>query len=357
MVLEYYENSGGNRVSFSVQAVCVGAENQALYGNNNIWNGYIYYGTNFNTYKGLVHEGVAANPAFDESFGGINVSYSTSGCPVQTENFSARYRLQKTFTAGTYIFTVGGDDGYRFSLDGGATWVINHWSDQAYNLTNYSPYLSAGTYNLVVEYYENSGDNRITFSYSTGVLPVHLQKFEGKQIQAGIQLNWLTSEEINADYYGIERSSNGIDFTTIKTITATGQAVNTGTDINYQYTDPSPLNGNNYYRLRMVDKDGSYTYSSVILITTLSKSLVEFFPTITTGDPIKLRTNTNIKNCKVILYDLTGKQIQQIKLPVNIAAGQTIILSLTTNQLPKSTYLLVCQSATELIKKQLIIIQ
>jgi hypothetical protein len=74
-----------------------------------------------------------------------------------------RYRLQKTFLKGTYTFAIGGDDGYRLSLDGGATWVINRWVDQGYAVTNYTTLLN-GTYNIVLEYYENSGGNRISYN-------------------------------------------------------------------------------------------------------------------------------------------------------------------------------------------------
>ena len=156
LVIEYYENGGGNRISFNVQTACLGSEDQSIYGTGNIWNGYIYDRTNFNQYNGMVNEGSAAGPNFDENFGGDNVIYATSACGVQTETFSARYRLQKTMPNGNYIFTVGGDDGYRLSLDGGSTWVINQWNDQSYMSATYSTTLN-GTYNIVLEYFENGG--------------------------------------------------------------------------------------------------------------------------------------------------------------------------------------------------------
>ena len=94
---------------------------------------------------------------------------------IYTENFSARYRLQKT-PLGTYIFTVGGDDGYRLSLDGGGnTWVIDKWQDQGYNITSYTAVLKR-LRNIVLEYYENGGENRISFDMnSSNTLPVTLR--------------------------------------------------------------------------------------------------------------------------------------------------------------------------------------
>ena len=145
MILEFYENNGANRVSFAVAANCNGSENTSIYGTGNIWNGYVYDGINFNTYMGMVNEGTVTNPAFDQNFGGTNTTYTTSGCGVQTETFSVRYRLAKFFAAGTYNFTVGGDDGYRFSLDGGATWLINNWTLHSYTSTTSATVTLNGT--------------------------------------------------------------------------------------------------------------------------------------------------------------------------------------------------------------------
>lgn len=143
---------------------CTPAGNQTSYGTNNQWTGYIYNSTNFTNYVGYVTEGSAASPNFDQGFGGSNTTYYTHGCSINTNYFSARYRLQKTFSAGAYDITVGGDDGYRLSLDGGNTWVINHWSDQSYNITTYTANLN-GTYNMVLEYYEITGENRISINF------------------------------------------------------------------------------------------------------------------------------------------------------------------------------------------------
>ncbi|PWT95490.1 MAG: hypothetical protein C5B52_17705, partial [Bacteroidetes bacterium] len=111
---------------------CTPQGNQTSYGTSNVWIGYVYQGNNFNTYKGYVNEGTSASPNFDESFGGTSVTYNTNGCSILTDTFSVRYKLKKTFANGDYAFTVGGDDGYRLSLDGGSTWVINNWGDHGY---------------------------------------------------------------------------------------------------------------------------------------------------------------------------------------------------------------------------------
>ncbi|RYY59633.1 MAG: hypothetical protein EOO05_12640, partial [Chitinophagaceae bacterium] len=220
-ILEYRENTGANRVTFSFGAVCVPSENQATYGTSNIWRGYVYEGTAFNTYKGMVTQGTSTNPAFDQNFGGDNVTYTTSSCPITTENFSVRYRLAKTLPAGSYTFVVGADDGYRFSLDGGATWVINNWTAHSYTSTSYTVNLASGNYNFVLEYYEQNGVNRVTFNtIQNSVLPISLISFTGKQRMGGLQLEWRVSDESNPDYFEIEKSTEGATFRKITTVKA-----------------------------------------------------------------------------------------------------------------------------------------
>lgn len=349
MVLEYYENGGGNRVSFSVTALCMGTENQSVYGTGNVWNGYIYKGMNFDYYSGLVTEGAAGNPNFDESFGGDNVLYNTSACAVQTEQFSARYRLQKNFPNANYVITAGGDDGYRLSIDGGSTWIINNWGDHGYTTTTYGLTMN-GTYNLVLEYYENGGGNRVSFFLTSSLLPVNLLNFGGTAASKNISLNWKVSSELNTDYYQVEKSADGAAFSTLGKVYSI--SVNNGSDKTYSYADPSPFTGANYYRLRMVDKEGKYTYSPVIKIKFDDKKEIALFPSVVNHGPVWLSTSAALKNGLVQLFDMTGKKIQEIRLPSLLAAGQTTTLNFTNTG--SGSYVLICKSGAEIKAKQII---
>lgn len=346
MVLEYYENGGGNRVSFRIDTICVGTENQAVYGTGNIWKGYIYTGTNFNSYSGLVTEGTALNPNFDENFGGDYTNYATSACSVVTEQFSARYRLQKTFAPGNYTFLVGGDDGFRLSLDGGATWVINQWWDQGYTTASWSAPLS-GTVNMVLEYYENAGSNRVSFAI-TSLLPVTLTSFNGSSNGAGNLLNWKVADEVNTAYYQVERSNNGIDYTALGKVNANGGPA-------YLFTDGAPFTGINYYRLRITDKDGAYSYAAVIKIAAAVKQEIQAYPSVVNHEPVHLKTTTVLINGMVELYDMTGKQLQQIKLPVQLLPGQAVSIPLPA--FAAGSYVLICKSGTVTRLKQIIVIK
>lgn len=126
------------------------------------WIGYVYDGANnFSDYQGFITE----PELFDESFGGNSTTFAVNGCDVFTETYTVRYRMQQTFACGDYTFTVGADDGVRLSLDGGSTYLINDYSNHGYRTSSASIQLD-GSYNLVLDYFENGGGNRVSFDYS-----------------------------------------------------------------------------------------------------------------------------------------------------------------------------------------------
>ncbi len=91
-------------------------------------------------------------------------------------------------------------------------------------------------------------------------LPLKLISFEINSDLLLNHLRWQTANETNTSSFVIERSSNGSGFTAIGNVPAKGSG-------SYSYTDPQPLNGGVYYRLKSIDKDGSFTYSKVVTVT------------------------------------------------------------------------------------------
>lgn len=97
---------------------------------------------------------------------------------------------------------------------------------------------------------------------TTILLPVTLEEFGVKKEGASALLNWKTSSEINAVYFEIQRSADGINFTGVGNKNASGNSADTKI---YQYTDPiGNSTGNIYYRLKTVDVDGKFTYSKLL---------------------------------------------------------------------------------------------
>jgi hypothetical protein len=343
LVLEYYENAINNRVSFNITSACYAAGDQSIYGTGDVWIGYAYDGTALNPsfYKGSVTEGALGNPNFDQSFGGSNTNYNTSVCPVFTETFSMRYRLRKTFANGLYQIVVGGDDGYRFSTDGGATWAINNWSDHAYTSTNVAFTLD-GIYDLVLEYYENGGGNRVTFNILSSVLPVNLISFTGTAKPQNNTLNWQVSQEDQLAYYEVQSSKDGNSFTKVVTVLAKGSVTNTV----YEAIDPLALSGITYYRLKMVNQNNSFTYSPIIKLNSIVDKNILIFPTIIKDNKVNIKASETLQNASIVLYDLTGRIVSSVALPKKITSGETIAVNLSNQLLAKGNYAFVITSSS-----------
>lgn len=329
IVLEYYENTGENRVTFNLSGPCA-TNNTNIYGTNNIWRGYLYQGMNFDAYAGMINEGTAGSPGFSESFGGSNVLFATSGCNIQTEGFSARLRLTKTFANGDYTFFVGGDDGYRLSFDGGATWAIDNWNVQSYTVNTVTLHLN-GAYNLVLEYYEDGGDNLLNFGFQFGnTLDIKLISFNGSQINQKNELTWNITTSSNPDYFEIQKSTDGASYTTLATVPGKSGQDN-GTVIAYHFTDNTSV-GKSFYRLKMVDINSAITYSNIVYIngTVTSTQSVKLFPTIITNNLINIQSSIALNNASITITDMQGRTINSRSLG-RLSAGQLFTISTGIN--------------------------
>lgn len=358
LVLEFYENGGANRISFNIAASCTGTENTATYGTSNKWKGYVYAGTNFNAYRGMVQEGTTNNPNFDENFGGSNTTFATSSCTsVATEGFSVRYRLTKSFSQGQYVFFIGGDDGYRLSLDGGNTWVINKWNDQSYNVSSYTATLS-GSYNMVLEYYENGGDNRINFAVQANfILPIKLMSFTAKEENNKALLNWKTATGSNPDHFEIERSTDAVSFNTIASVKGNA-AANYQADMSFNYTDMLPLNGKSFYRLKMTDETGVVTYSSTasIQVKGAMTTGITVFPTVVSGNNVSLRSASTLNQATVVVSDAAGHLISK-KTIGKLIAGQTANIALSSNRIERGIYFVQVTENNQQVATKKVIVQ
>jgi hypothetical protein len=361
MVLEYYQNGGANQVSFNITQICTGTGNPATYGTNNVWMGYLYQGMNFDLYKGSVTEGSASNPTFNENFGnpgGSNTNtYNTNSCSVTTFQFSARYRLTQTLSAGTYTFAVGGDDGFRLSLDGGNTWVINKWEDQSYTTSSYTTTLTAGSYNTVLEYYDNGGNDQVSYSNTFSTLPVTVTNWSAS-LQTGDKalLKWTASDAINFDHFIVQRSTDGESFEDIATVAAI--PVDSSAAQKYSYTDQFTYNGNVYYRLELVDIDGNNSYSTVVSLPmkAAATTAVRIYPTVVESGQLFVESPTAISQAQLEIFNMNGQRLQVNDWSV-LEGRQQVAINGNNGRLPAGAYIARLTNGQSLLAKQIIIIK
>ena len=102
-----------------------------------------------------------------------------------------------------------------------------------------------------------------TAGLDCAILPLEFTEFGGEKVKDQNLLHWATAREFNASHFEIERSNDAMDFIKIGDFKSGNN--NLENQI-YQYWDKEPQNGINYYRLKQVDLDGTFTYTKTIAI-------------------------------------------------------------------------------------------
>ncbi|PKD17106.1 hypothetical protein APR41_06635 [Salegentibacter salinarum] len=180
---------------------------------NDSWIGHVYDGTNqnitfdqnFNNYIG----GYIENLNFDQDFGGNtnNFQLGTDICApsVYTETFAVRYRINSSLE-GLYSLNIGSDDGSRLSVDDEL--IYNDWSDHGYRNQNILLSLS-GNSNLVLDYYENGGGNRISIGEPQLLIENILSNNLTQTLNSQNSGQTITGDEFNNLPNGMSRFGNG----------------------------------------------------------------------------------------------------------------------------------------------------
>ena len=184
------------------------------------------------------------------------------------QNQSVTYTVSNA-AAGSFYAVADSASGQSF---GQGTWAAGNG-----NLTiTTSPFTTTGTFKVIFKSTSLSGVTACNAVSATGMvivtsgaLPLTLIQFKGRKLADDILLDWTTSYERQVNHFEIERSSNGYSFDKIGEVIATG---NSNTNKNYAFTDNKSLSTLNYYRLKMIDNDGKYTYSNVIVFMGNSSS-------------------------------------------------------------------------------------
>lgn len=162
-------------------------------------------------------------------------------------------------------------------------------------------------------------------------LPVEFTHFTAQYKNQQTNLEWATASEVNSAAFDVERSNDGVNFTTIGQVKAEGRAYN------YTFTDENPLSGTNYYRLKQIDVDGKFDYSPIRMVQLGKTTTVALYP-----NPTSLGTTTNLsyasiaeETLNIAILDGLGRTISVQSVAVN--KGDNII-PIETTDLSEGTY-------------------
>ncbi|HSC52073.1 MAG TPA: autotransporter-associated beta strand repeat-containing protein [Phnomibacter sp.] len=172
---------------------------------------------------------------------------------------------------------------------------------------------------------------------ANGALPLQLIGFNGLLQNGQVNLDWKTSFEVNTKHFVVQRSNNGVAFTSIGTVNAMGSG-----NHQYTFTDTQPFSGIAYYKLQMVDKDGSSSYSRTIAVQNNNNGIaLQLHP-----NPAHAVTTVThaalVKASSILVYSAAGKLVTTV--PVAAGSTQTLV---NVSQLAAGAYLLVLNDGSQ----------
>lgn len=226
------------------------------------------------------------------------------------------------------IFTGGEGDGFNNGSNNSVSNLIFLGSEG----DGFSNRSNNSVSNLI--FYGGEGDGWSAVLIPLGPLPVSLLSFAAEAAGTTHLIKWVTTSEVNTKMFEVQRSTNGRDFV------AAGNSIaskGVGSGAAYSFTVAQTWQGNNFYRLKMVDNDGSFTYSNIVLLTNMTAIQVSVYPN-PTADwlYVSIPAFENSKPITASLIDGAGKLLAQ---PVLIAGNRNAI---EVKTLPAGVYTLRC---------------
>jgi len=118
-----------------------------------------------------------------------------------------------------------------------------------------------------------------TYAYTSvrtaAALPAKWAEFTATAQGSSVLLKWATLSEFNTAYFMVERSNDGRQFVALGRVEAAGEATDKKF---YQYTDANAVAGVNHYRIRLIDRDGTSTYSDIRTVQVRDDNRMLVFP-------------------------------------------------------------------------------
>jgi hypothetical protein len=298
------------------------------------------------------------NSLFAQTSGTINycgpVPYNSAAASkvisAVANNGSGAYRI--TFPDGTNAPSTGG----YIAIYGAVGGTLNgYW--QVTKISNWVYDLIGSTYSTTDITSATAKVNNLTFgsaSYlgQTGCtnpcipLPVKLISFTATKDNGNVKISWQTIEEKDNDYYVIERSTDGINFTALTTVKGNKNSTSL---ISYVQYDDAPYLGISYYRLKQVDMNGSFSYSSIAAVEFDSPTDWMIYPNPSKDGSFTIASGfTENEVVTVTVTDVTGNRVRYYD---NSLYAQEMQVS----NLSSGLYIVSIQTVTQLLSKKLIV--
>lgn len=176
------------------------------------------------------------------------------------------------------------------------------------------------------------------------LMPIELTQWTATNLEESVLLEWTTASEENNDYFAIERSIDGV---TWKVLGNVGGAGTTSATHYYSFEDTKPVSGISYYRLKQVDFNGEYTYSSVKCINRPANADKMYKAYVNKDIDAFIVQGEEIAACNIEVYNNLG--VKMTNLSFNPISTDKVVINV--GQLPVGTYFIkICNGSKSVVK-------
>jgi endonuclease I len=180
----------------------------------------------------------------------------------------------------------------------------------------------------------------------SNAIPVTITDFAAARYGNNISLTWYATRETNFKQYEVQRSTDGINFTVIGTIAGRNLA-------NYNFIDDKlPAVKTVYYRLKMLDIDGQFSYSKTVALRLNGFSGVFVFPNPTSSRLTVQLQDALPTDAVMLISDMTGRVLRQYTM-----AAQQVIIGIDASQLPSGRYFIKIKSRDAVLNQSFNVIR
>ncbi|MEO6612553.1 MAG: T9SS type A sorting domain-containing protein [Chitinophagaceae bacterium] len=282
------------------------------------------------------HTPKASNGSLTSSAGSVSVSAAISrgtAATGSTVNYDVVGAPASYFPIELQVYTdVGASSGVLDATDSYVESNTENVLSDGPFYTKFYPY----TAHVLIAVKTNAGClDKILFIPNALVLSVNMISFTGSQEKELVTLNWKTEANEEATRFEVERSSNGIDFTRVAIVTASGKEGHE----EYSFTSTAPIAGKGIYRLRIFNKSGKVEYSSSLIFENKEEMKGSF--TIL-NNPVSDRLTMRFESATsqsmdIIVADMSGHVLIQQKM--NSSKGINILSIPVPAAMKSGTYI------------------
>ncbi|MFY7901050.1 MAG: T9SS type A sorting domain-containing protein, partial [Chitinophagaceae bacterium] len=185
------------------------------------------------------------------------------------------------------------------------------------------------------------------------LLPVSITNVSASQKNAGIEIIWNTANETNMSSYEVEKSIDGNSFSKATTVAAKNVSVSTN---NYSWYDAQVNQGNNYYRIKAVEKNGKYQYTQIVKVYIGSKApSFTVYPNPVIGKTVRLQlSNVEMGVYTVRIFNSLGQEVASQSINHN---GGSIIETIPLGKIAAGNYSMQIMNGTKTVITKTIMVE